>query len=123
MKNPFKKKQLRPIPPWEEIVEYMQDKQLSCFSDEIVMVIYSKNKEKRIIILKSPRGFFKVIAETIFVYDKDEWMYFQNDPGAYPAWWGDDLSFVNLNTKSFFQTADDALREIKTDPQYKFHFE
>ena len=43
----FKKKlkeETPPMPSWETVVEMMYDKHLDAFSDEIVKVIYSKDR-------------------------------------------------------------------------------
>ena len=120
----FKRKQPQiatPIPPWEEIVEHMQGKGLSGFSDSVATVIYSKDRSKRIIILQSENGYFKTIYEEIRVFDEDEWVYFCNDPGAYPAWWEPTAS--SINTKSFYASETDALKEIMSSFEYKAYFE
>ena len=56
-----RKKATDPVPPkpsWQEIVEFMHDKSLSSYSDEIVKVIYSTNNEKRAVFFKSEHGFY-----------------------------------------------------------------
>ena len=111
----------RKIPSWEEIVTHMQGKELSFFADTIVRVIDSKDHAKRVIILRSDHGYYKTVYEEIRVYDEDEWVYFCNDPNCYPAWWEPVNS--SINTKSFYSSEADALREVKTTPEYTAYFE
>lgn len=75
----------REMPNWEEIIEHMQGKQLSFAADTVVRIIESKDRAKRVIILKSDWGYFKTVYEEIHVWDEDEWNYFCNDPDRYPA--------------------------------------
>ena len=114
-------KPIAPIPPWEEIVDHMQGQQLSGFADEVVKAIVSLDRSKRILILQSKNGYYKTVYEEIRVYDEDEWVYFCNDPNRYPAWWEPVNS--SINTKSFYSSEADALREVKTTPEYTAYFE
>ncbi|MBE6639641.1 MAG: GNAT family N-acetyltransferase [Ruminococcaceae bacterium] len=108
------------IPPWDEIVSYMYDKELSGFSDRIVKVMYSKDGSRRIIVLKSERGFYITTVEIIRVFDEDEWQYFCKDDNAYPAWWETDWKF---KTKSFYDSPENALKGLLDDPEIKALFE
>ena len=57
----FKKKPVVEIPPrhsWETVVEMMYDKHLDAFSDEVVKVIYSKDRWMRYVVLKDEKEFF-----------------------------------------------------------------
>ena len=57
----FKKKPVVEIPPrhsWETVVEMMYDKHLDAFSDEVVKVIYSKDRSMRYVVLKDEKEFF-----------------------------------------------------------------
>ena len=79
-KNLFRKfRKEKPVVPkmheWNEIVEMLYDKSLNCFDDEVVKVIYSKDKAKRYIVLKSDRGFFTYRLEKIYQFDEEEWRY------------------------------------------------
>ena len=63
----FKKKPVVEIPPrpsWETVVEMMYDKHLDAFSDEVVKVIYSKDRSMRYVVLKDEKGFFISASET-----------------------------------------------------------
>jgi len=56
----FKKKPVVEIPPrpsWETVVEMMYDKHLDAFSDEVVKVIYSKDRSMRYVVLKDEKEF------------------------------------------------------------------
>lgn len=106
------------IPSWNEIVEHMRDKQLTCFADEVVKVIYSEDGERRIVVLQSEKGFFKTCVEVIRVFDKEEWIYFCKDKDAYPAWWETDWEF---DTKSLYDSVQTALKELKVNNEYKYN--
>ena len=110
----------REMPTWDEIVEHMQGKELSFFADTIVRVIVSKNRAKRIIILRSSQGYYKTVYEEIRVWDEDEWNYFCNDPDRYPAWWETVVS--SINTKSFYGTEEDAMKAITESHEYEMYF-
>ena len=64
----FKRKAKAPIPPmpsWETVVEMMYDKHLDAFSDEVVKVIYSKDRSMRYVVLKDEKDFFTYQLEAI----------------------------------------------------------
>ena len=105
---------------WDEIIEHMQGKELFCFSDTIVRVILSTDKAKRIIILQSDHGYYKIVYEEIHVWDEDEWNYFCNDPDRYPAYWNPVDS--TLNGKSFYGTENDAIKAVTDSIEYKMYF-
>ena len=57
----FKKKavvETPPMPSWETVVEMMYDKHLDAFSDEVVKVIYSKDRSIRYIVLKDEKDLY-----------------------------------------------------------------
>ena len=57
----FKKKsvvEIPPMPSWETVVEMMYDKHLDAFSDEVVKVIYSKDRSIRYIVLKDEKDLY-----------------------------------------------------------------
>lgn len=110
----------RKMPTWEEIIEYMQWKELSFFADTVVRVISSKDRAKRVIVLQSDHGYYKVVYEEIHVWDEDEWNYFCNDPDRYPAWWEPVDS--SINSKSFYGTEDDAIEAVTNSYEYKTYF-
>ena len=111
-----------PMPPYDEIVKSLYDKELVC-SDElkICKVIYNKDNSKRFVILESKKGFFKYTYEEICVFDELDW----NDHYCYienikPGWWEPkDSSFAY----SFFGTEDEALSALERESEYKQFFE
>ena len=125
LKKFFKrKKQIDPIPmpPYDEIVKSLYDKEL-VYSDalKICKVIYSKDNSKRFVILESKKGFFKYTYEEICVFDELDWnSLFGYIEGTKPGWWEPkDRSFAY----SFFGTEDEALSALKCESEYKHFFE
>ena len=104
-----------PMPEWNEIVEMLYDKNLDCFDDEVVRVIYSKDKALRYIVLKSDKGFFTYRLEKIYQLDEEEWSY-RCSFDLTPAFWQN----VDDGSKSIFSTLEDALNELKQEAEYKF---
>ena len=103
------------MPEWNEIVEMLYDKSLNGFNDEVVKVIYSKDKSKRYIVLKSDKGFFTYRLEKIYQLDEEEWSY-RSSFDLTPAFWQD----VDNGSKSIFTSLDDALKELEQEAEYKF---
>ena len=106
--------------PIEEIAEALYDKQLSFTDYEIVKVIYSSDKTKRFIILKSLNAFYKYTYEEICVLDEDEWKYCCNDANAYPAFWE---TRDKSSAYSFFGTENEAFLSMKQESEYILHFD
>lgn len=104
-----------PLPSFNETIEIDS---LNCFQDEIVKVIYSKDKLMRYIILKKENGLYTYILERIEPYDEDEWEYLMSGLYAIPAMW-----ILSNCSFSFFQTEDDAIKELKFESEYKQYFE
>ena len=50
-----------PLPSWSEAVSVMYNKQLNCFGDELVDVLYTPDKTKRFVLLKSDKGYFRFV--------------------------------------------------------------
>ena len=120
--NLFKKKQAVPVPPtpsWEAVVEMMHDKYLDAFSDEVIQVIYSKDRSMRYVILKDERGLLTYQLEAIYQYDGDEWKYFCSNNDALPAMWE---PYKGIYGKSLFESLDDLLKELKSEPEYLLYF-
>lgn len=120
--NLFKKKQVVPVPPmpsWEAVVEMMHDKYLDAFSDEVIQVIYSKDRSMRYVILKDERGLLTYQLEAIYQYDDDEWKYFFSDNDALPAMWE---PYKGIYGKSLFKNKDDLLKALKCEPEYLLYF-
>lgn len=120
MRKHILKKNKKTIPPIEEIVETLYNKQLSFTDYEIVKVIYSSDKTKRFIILKSSNGFYKYTYEEICVLDEDEWKYCCNDANAYPAFWE---TRDKSSAYSFFGTENEAFLSMKQESEYILHFD
>ena len=119
----FKKKlkeETPPMPSWETVVEMMYDKHLDAFSDEIVKVIYSKDRSMRYVVLKDKKGFFTYQLEAIYQYDEDEWKYICSHDNALPAMWE---PFRGIVGKSFFENMDELLTELNAEPEYKSYFQ
>ena len=124
LKSIFKKKKvdIAPMPPYDEIVKSLYDKELNYpDSIEICQVIYSKDKSKRFVVLKSNKGFFKYTYEEVCVFDELDWTslyaYIEN---RQPGWWEPkDRSFAY----SFFGTEQEAVEALKCETEYKQFFE
>lgn len=114
------KKSLSQIPPINEIVKTLYDKQLSFTDYEVVEVIYSSDKTKRFIILKSTNGFYKYTYEEICVLDEDEWKYCCNDDNAYPAFWE---TRDKSSATSFLGTENEAFLSMKQESEYILYFD
>ena len=76
-----------PMHSWETVVEMMYDKYLDAFSDEVVKVIYSKDRWMRYVVLKDEKEFFTYQLEAIYQYDEDEWKYICSHDNVLPAMW------------------------------------
>lgn len=118
----FQKKkapQIPPTPSWEAVVEMMHDKYLDVFSDEVVQVIYSKDRSMRYVVLKNEAGLLTYQLEAIYQYDEDEWKYICSDNDALPAMWE---PYKGIYGKSLFKNTDDLLKELKSEPEYLLYF-
>ncbi len=104
-----------PMPEWNEIVEMLYDKNLKFLDSTVEKVIYSKDKSKRYVVLKSDKGFFTYRLEKIYQLDEDEWSY-RCSFDLIPAFWQD----VDNGSKSIFSTLEDALKELEQEAEYKF---
>ena len=104
-----------PMPEWNEIVEMLYDKNLDFLDSTVEKVIYSKDKSKRYVVLKSDKGFFTYRLEKIYQLDEEEWSY-RCSFDLTPAFWQD----VDNGSKSIFSTLEDALKELKQEAEYKF---
>ncbi len=90
LKSIFKKKKvdIAPMPPYDEIVKSLYDKEL-IYPDsiKICQVIYSKDKSKRFVVLKSNKGFFKYTYEEVCVFDELDWTsYYAYIENIKPGW-------------------------------------
>lgn len=116
---PKAKRNVPVIPAWEAVVEMMYDKHLDGYADEVVQVIYSKDKSKRYVILKDDKGFFTYQLEAIYQYDWDEWKYVASNNDILPAMWE---PFHGIVGKSLFENTIELLQELKTEPEYQQYF-
>ena len=108
-----------PMPPWEKIVEIMYNRDLDGYADEVVQVLYSKDRAKRYVILKDEKGFFTYRLEAIDQYDPEEWQYLASNPDALPAMWE---PFCGIAAKSIFESKEELLSEMKAEPEYQRYF-
>ena len=109
------KRVVPPMPEWNEIVEMLYDKNLDFLDSTVEKVIYSKDKSKRYVVLKSDKGFFTYRLEKIYQLDEEEWSY-RCSFDLTPAFWQD----VDNGSKSIFSTLEDALNELKQEAEYRF---
>ena len=118
----FRRKQKADIPPmlsWETVVEMMHNKHLDAFSDEVVEVIYSKDRSMRYVVLKGDNNLLTYQLEVIYQFDEDEWKYIYSHDNALPAMWE---PFSGIVCKSFFESAEKLRKEIESEPEYKQYF-
>ena len=107
------------VPSCDRIVDSLYDKQLDSFCDEVIKVIYSKDRAMRYVVLKSEKGFLTYQLEAIYQFDRDEWKYISRNNDALPAMWE---PFRGIEGKSVFSCIDDLEREMKAEPEYKRYF-
>ena len=115
----LKRKRKRAFPR-EEITEALYDKEMSFTDYEIVKVIYSSDKTKRFIILKSSNGFYKYTYEEICFLDEKEFRNLCNDYIEYPAFWE---TRDKSSATSFFGTENEAFLSMKQESEYILHFD
>ena len=60
-------------PGWEDVVKMMYDTGLDAFGDEVVKVVYCKDKSMRYVILKDEHSIFTYQLEAIYQFDEDVW--------------------------------------------------
>ncbi|MBE6570657.1 MAG: hypothetical protein E7656_00215 [Ruminococcaceae bacterium] len=103
-----------PMPEWNEIVEMLYDKNLDFLDLTVEKVIYSKDKSKRYVVLKSDKGFFTYRLEKIYQLDEEEWSY-RSSYDMTTAFW----QHVDNASRSIFSNLDDALKELEQEAEYK----
>jgi len=107
------------IPPREEMIDFMYDKELGYGGGTVARVIYSGDKTKRFVIVKDNKGYFKYFYEEIHFCTDEEWGYSSIDENSYPATW----EAVNVsNCASFFGTEEEAYRAVTSETAYKDFF-
>ena len=109
-----------PMPSWEEVVAFMYDKYLDAFADEVVDVVYSKDKSMRYVVLKDEKGLLTFQIEAIYQFDEEEWKYICSDDDTLPAMWE---PFRGKIGSSFFENIEELFKEMKEEPEYKQYFE
>ncbi len=109
-----------PRSSWEEIVAIMYDKYLDAFADEVVDVVYSKDKSMRYVVLKDDKGLFTFQLEAVYQFDEEEWEYICSNDDALPAMWE---PFKGIIGSSFFENKDELFKEMAEEPEYKLYFE
>lgn len=112
------KREIPQMPSWETIVDMMYDQNLDAFADEVVEVIYSKDRSMRYVILHDERGFFTYQLEAIYQYDDEEWGYICSD-SALPASWEPFNGNIGI---SIFASRDEMKEEMKEEVEYKTYF-
>lgn len=110
---------LTPLPSWDEIVDIMYDKDLDNRNDEVVQVMYSPDRTKRFMILKSDGGYYKYCFEVLQAFDDDEWKYICEQPGALPAMWVQPAGNQGLSLFSGIKEVTDAVKAL---PEYELYF-
>lgn len=122
-KKLFQKGKSKEVPtmlPWAEVVEMMHDKHLDAFAIEVVRVMYSADKTMRYVVLKDEKGLFTYQLEAIYQLDEEEWKYIFSNDDALPVRWE---PFGEIIEKSFFESEEELLKEMKAEAEYKQYFE
>ena len=88
---------------WEAIIELMYDKHLDAFTNEVIEVIYSKDRSMRYAVLKENNGLLTYQLEAIYQFDEDEWRYICSSDNVLPAMWE---PFRGIVGKSFYKSME-----------------
>ena len=104
--------------PWRELVTIMYDRNLDNRDDRVVKVLYTRDCTKRYVITEK-NGMFTYELEYIQRFDDDEWRYICNIEDALPALW---VPFHNDSRKSLFDSMDDLMKDLVSQPEYIKHF-
>ena len=111
------------MPSFDDIVDMLYNTGLSFSEDlEIINVIYSNDRTKRFIVLKSLNNFYKYTYEEICICDEDEWEYLNrcNLEDVRPAWWEPkDRAFAY----SFFGREEEAMASLQSTSEYNLYFQ
>lgn len=106
-------------PDWGTVVEMMYDNGLDAFQDEVIKVVYSKDKSMRYVILKDEHSIFTYQLEAIYQYNDEEWSYLCDSNSMLPAMWE---PHSNGWSGSRFENIDDLMKELIFEPEYKQFF-
>ncbi len=104
------------MPEWNELVEMLYNKNLEFLDSTVEKVIYSKDKSKRYVVLKSDKGFFNYRFQKIYQYTEEEWSYSSNFD-IIPGFWQE----ADNKNISLFSSFEDALNELEQEAEYKIH--
>ena len=118
----FKRKSkasISPMPSWKTVIEMMYDKHLDAFTDEVVDVIYSKDRSMRYVVLKSDNNLLTYQLEAIYQFDEDELKYICSHDNVLPAMWE---PFRGIVGKSFFESTEELRKEMESEAEYKQYF-
>ena len=108
-----------PMPEWDAIVKMLYDQQLDGRIDEVLQVIYSRDKSMRYVISKDNKGIFTYQLEAIYQYDPEEWKYIAANKDPLPAMWE---PVHGMGGKSLFDNLNELSQEMEAEPEYKRYF-
>ncbi len=108
------------LPSWNEAVSVMFNKQLNCYGDELVNVLYTPDKTKRFVLLKNNKGYFRFVYEELHPFTEEEWMYVSRGDNPVPAIWEPSAGWQG---SSLFGSLEETWKELKLSPEYKCYFE
>ncbi len=112
------KRSAPPIPPFEDIVKMMYDKDLPTSKKyKIVKVIYNKQNTKRFILLEGER-YYKYLYQELCLCNQNEWEYVYHHGVTCPAYWEP----CSILSNSFFHSREQAMAELQQEPIYKRFF-
>lgn len=101
---------------WDEIVRIMHDKFAQYVDQEIVDVLYAHDNDKRIVILKSEKGYLTYEFEVLQAVGEDEMKYCAD--WDIPAYW----EIQDGGGKPIFNDMKILMKELETTPQFKAWF-
>lgn len=99
---------------WEETVLLMHEKQLN-YNKKVLKTIYSLDKTKRFVLLKSDDGTVSYIFEQLIPFNEEELKFLNYN--SLPAFWQEKNDFVHI-----FSDIKTAMKELKNEPEYKKYF-
>ena len=110
----------RQRPPRQEIVETMlQQPPASLPDSEIIRLVYSADREKRLIITRDClRNCFRYVVEKLHMWSDEEWLFLSKTPDALPAMW----ERTGDGETSFFGTEQEIWSALACTPEYRLHF-
>ena len=103
---------LQPI-PWSEVVKECYDKNLE-YIYPVAKVIYADDKIERAVILKKADALYTIDFTKLYSYDEDELQYISSGLHGY---WAPAMN----NGKSIFDTEEDAVIAIYSEPPFKYN--